>query len=221
MNDYKGILILHAVDNSTLFLNSFQKEFRSFYTSFDSTKASISEAKILLGNLEPKSLIVYLGHGSSFGLYEPDDKHLYEKLFLDLTWGNHYLEDHDVLLLSCRSNDYVSKIHTPNSSLGFGNIISSKEELDIHNEKNDIKKYLNVEELNLFNQIYIEISIRLIKNLIKNTLKFDEIAKYFNFYINHEINKILLNKDNSNRVELSRLLFEFRNEIILNKNGNS
>lgn len=220
MNDYKGILVLHAVDNSTLFLNSFEKDFSDYYLAFDSTKKAILHAKNLLGGLNPKSLIIYLGHGGSSGLYEPDENHLYEKLFLDATWGNHYFEDHDIFLLSCKSNDYVNKVYTPNFSLGFGNIISSKEELKIHNEKNDIKKNLSVDELDLFNQIYIKISIKIIKSLINNNIRFNEIIKYFNFLINQEINKILLNKENENRVEISRLLFEFRNEIILNKNGN-
>lgn len=218
MNNYKGILILHAVDNSTLFLKSFEKEFSDYYLSFDSTKESILKAKNSLGDLNPKSLIIYLGHGSSFGLYEPDENHKYEKLFLDVNWGNLYFEGHDVLLLSCRSSEYLNKIYKSNFSLGFGNIISSDEELKIYNEKNHIKKKLNIDELNLFNQIYIEISIKVIKSLIKNTISFDNIPKRFGFYINQEINKILLNKENENRVELSRILFEFRNEIVLKKN---
>lgn len=219
MNNYNGILILHAVDNSTMFLNGFKKEFSDYYFSFDSTKESILDAKNLLGDLNPKSLIIYLGHGSSSGLYEPDENHLYEKFFLDVTWGNHFFEEHDILLLSCRSNDYISKVYTPNFSLGFGNIISSVEELKIHNEKNHVKKELSKDEINLFNQIYIETSIRAVKNLINSKISFDNISKYFNFLINQEINKILLDKDNENRVELSRMLFEFRNEIILKKNS--
>lgn len=218
MNDYKGILVLHAVDSSTFFLNNFEKEFNDYYLSFDSTKESILKAKNLLGDLHPKSLIIYLGHGSSSGLYEPDENHLYEKFFLDVTWGNHYFEDHDILLLSCKSNDYTNKVYTPNFSLGFGNIISSEEELKIHNEKNDIKKKLSIDEINLFNEIYIKISIKVIKNLINGLISFDNISKHFNFLINQEINKILLDKKNENRVELSRMLFEFRNEIVLKKN---
>lgn len=219
MNNYNGILILHAVDNSTMFLNSFEKEFSDYYLSFDSTKESILNAKNLLGDLNPKSLIIYLGHGGSSGLYEPDENHLYEKFFLDVTWGNHFFEEHDILLLSCRSNDYISKVYTPNFSLGFGNIISSVEELKIHNEKNHVKKELSKDEINLFNQIYIETSIRAVKSLINSKISFDNIYKYYNFLINQEINKILLDKDNENRVELSRMLFEFRNEIILKKNS--
>ncbi|MDR7208361.1 hypothetical protein [Flavobacterium piscis] len=219
MNDYKGILVLHAVDNSTLFLNGFEKEFSDYYFSFDSTQDSILKAKTLLGDLNPKSLIIYLGHGSSSGLYEPDESHLYEKKFLDVTWGNHYFEDHDILILSCKSNDYTNKVYTSNFSLGFGNIISSEEELKIYNEKNDIKKKLSVNEINLFNEIYIKISIKIVKSLINSLISFDNISKYFNFLINQEINKILLDKKNDNRVELSRMLFEFRNEIVLKKNA--
>jgi hypothetical protein len=219
MNNYNGILILHAVDNSTIFLNGFKKEFSDYYFSFDSTKDSILNAKNLLGDLNPKSLIIYLGHGSSSGLYEPDENHVYENFFLDVKWGNHFFEEHDILLLSCRSNDYIGKVYTPNFSLGFGNIISSVEELKIHNEKNHVKKELSKDEINLFNQIYIEISIKAVKSLINSMISFDNISKYFNFLINQEINKILLDKGNENRVELSRLLFEFRNEIILKENA--
>lgn len=219
MNNYNGILILHAVDDSTMFLNVFKKEFSDYYLSFDSTKESILKAKNSLGDLNPKSLIIFLGHGSSFGIYEPDENHLYEKFFLDATWGNIFFEQHDIFLLSCKSSDYINKIYQSNLSLGFGNIISSKEELNIHNEKNHIKKKLSDDEINLFNEIYIKISIKVVKSLINNIISFENIPKYFNFLINQEINKILLDKEKENRVELSRMLFEFRNEIVLKKNA--
>lgn len=219
MSEYNQIIIVHAIDNSTLFLNKFKEEFSEYYFSFDSSKESISIAKARLGDLTPRSLIIYLGHGSSSGLYEPDENHLYQNFFLDVKWGNHFFEDHDVLLLSCKSNEYINRVYTSNFALGFGNIISSDEELKIHNEKNDVKKDLSIDELNQFNQIYIEVCLKVINRLINNKISFDVVPKYFSFLINKEINKILLDKGNENRVELSRLLFEFRNEIILNKNG--
>jgi hypothetical protein len=213
MNNYKGILILHAIDESTLFLNKFKKEFNSHYKSFDTKQKSIDEAKSLLGSLEPRSLIIFLGHGSSSELYEPDDTHKYEKHFLDATWGNHYFEEHDVFLLSCRSNEYLKKIHTSNYSIGFGNIISSKEQLDHDNKYKDKKKSLNKDEINIFNQIYLDISIKVLKRLLSNKITFKDLLKSFRFFLNKEINNILLNKDYQNRLELSRLLYEFRDEI--------
>jgi hypothetical protein len=47
--------------------------------------------------------------------------------------------------------------------------------------RNDVKKKPSVGELNLFNQIYIEISIKVMKSLINNTIRFDNISKQFSF----------------------------------------
>lgn len=218
MNKYNSILILHAYDNSTLFLNKFKKEFEHFYYSFKSDEESVYKAKKLIGDLEPKSLIVYLGHGSSSGLYEPDDTFEYKKYFLDATWANYYFDEHDIFLLSCKSSDFIKKIYKPNFSLGFGNIISSEEELKHHNKYSDLKKILNQDEINIFNDIYVGCSIQIIKLLIKEKIRFLDIPKYFRFYLNKEINRILLNKENANRIELSRLVFEFRNQILLKQN---
>lgn len=218
MNNYKSILILHAIDNSTLFLSKFKDELSGYYHSFSSDQTSISQAKTLIGDLEPKSLIVYLGHGSSSGLYEPDDTHNYEKYFLDANWGNHFFDEHDIFLLSCKSNDYIKKIYKSNYSIGFGNIISSKAELGFHNEKNDIKKLLSEGEISLFNGVYLDSSIKVIRSLINKKIKFQDAPKNLRFHINKEINKILLDKKNGNRVELTRMLFELRNQILLKHN---
>lgn len=118
-------------------------------------------------------------HGSSSGLYEPDDTHEYEKYFLDATWGNHYFEKHDVFLLSCKSNEFLKKIYTSNYSIGFENIISSKTELDIDNKYKDIKKSLSEDEINIFNQIYVDSSIVVIKSLINEKIKFQDIQNIF------------------------------------------
>lgn len=218
MNSYNSIIILHATDKSTLFLNKFKEEFNSYYYSFTSDKSSISDVKILLDNLKPKSLIIYLGHGSSSGLYEPDDTHGYEKYFLDATCGNHYFEGHDLFLLTCKSNEYLRKVYTSNYSVGFGNIISSITELEFDNKYNDIKKLLSVDEISVFNEIYVDISIGIIKSLINDKIYFQDIPKYFRFYINKKINEVLLNKKDKNRIEFARLLFEFRNQIELKLN---
>ena len=81
MPDYKDILILHAIDGSTSFLSTFQNHFEEYYHGFDSKKDSVQAAKEKIGDLESKSLIVFVGHGSSMGLYEPDEENLYEKHF--------------------------------------------------------------------------------------------------------------------------------------------
>uniref|UniRef100_UPI004048FFB0 hypothetical protein n=1 Tax=Fulvivirga sp. TaxID=1931237 RepID=UPI004048FFB0 len=218
MNNYDKILILHALDQSTNFLSVYEAEFKDYYFSFNSEQASINRAKNLLGELESKSLIIYLGHGSSSGLYEPDDSHSYEKYFLDATWGNHFFDEHDIFLLSCKSNDYIKKIYKSNSSIGFGNIISSKSELDNYNENNCPSIPLLESDIDRFNKIYVNASIKVVKKLVNNEIYFFDVPKYLRFMINSNINQLLLDKKNSNRLHFSRLLFDFRNEFLFKKN---
>jgi len=218
MSNYNKILILHALDSSTAFLSVFKDEFEDMYFSFDSSKDSINNAKTLLGDLLPKSLVIYLGHGSSSGLYEPDESHTYEKYFIDATWGNHYFDEHDIFLLSCKSKDYVKKIYKSNSSLGFGNIISSKFELDKHNKQNDAELSLTESDISKFNDIYINSSIIVIRKLINDKINFFDIPKHLRFLINKEINNLLLDKNDKKRIQMSKLLFDFRNELLLKKN---
>lgn len=218
MNNYDKILILHALDKSTNFLSVYEDEFKGYYFSFNSEKESINRAKSLLGDLERKSLIIYLGHGCSSGLYEPDDSHTYEKYFLDAALGNYFFDEHDIFLLSCKSNEYIKKIYKSNSSIGFGNIISSKFELDHHNESNTVKIPLQQCDIERFNEIYVNSSIKVIKKLINNEIYFFDVPKYLRFMINSDINQLLLDKNNSNRLHFSRLLFDFRNEFLYKKN---
>lgn len=221
MHNYRDILILHPLDGSTKFLSPFQNHFEKYYYAFDSNKESIHAAKAKLGDLESKSLVIFIGHGSSMGLYEPDEQNLYESFFLDPTWGNLYLEDHDVLLLSCRSNEFIRKLHTASSLIGFGNIISSLQELEIHNEKNVVKKKLSEEEIDFFNSCFIDAVIKSLKLLEVGKITFNELMKYVDFNINKNLINVLKNKSNPNRIEFARLLFEFRDEMVYQYNGQS
>lgn len=211
MHNYSEILILHPIDTSTKFLEPFKDSFEVNYYGFSSD--TIYDAKTKLGDLEPKSLIVFIGHGSSRGLYEPDEQHIYEKYFLDEKWGNFYFEDHDVILLCCRSNEFIRKINKASCLIGFGNIISSKRELDAHNEKIKIKKNLSEEEIDVFNSCFVDSIIKTMKLLEGGTIAFKDVYKYISFFINKCIVNVLKDKANCNRVELARLLFEFRDEI--------
>ena len=211
MHKYREILILHPIDNSTKFLEPFKESFGVNYYGFNSD--TIYDVKAKLGDLEPKSLIVFIGHGSSRGLYEPDERHIYEKYFLDEMWANHYFEDHDVILLCCRSNEFMRKINKASCLIGFGNIISSKRELDVHNENTEIKKNLSEEEIGLFNSYFVNSIIKTIKLLEDGKIAFKDVRKYISFFINKCIVNVLKDKTNCNRVELARLLFEFRDEI--------
>ena len=59
MHKYREILILHPIDNSTKFLEPFKDSFGVNYYGFNSD--TIYDVKAKLGDLEPKSLIVFIG----------------------------------------------------------------------------------------------------------------------------------------------------------------
>ncbi len=219
MNNYDNILILHALDKTTSFLSVFKNEFDEYYFSFNSDAESVRLAKDKLGILDQKSLIIYLGHGNSSGLYVPNESNSYDNYFLDVSCGNLYFEKHDLFLLSCKSNQYLKKIYKSNSSIGFGDIISSKYELDHYNEHNAGKIHLDECDIDKFNEIYVNSSVRVIKKLINKEIYFFDAPKLLRFLINSEINKILIDKDNSNRISFSKLLFDFRNEFDYRKNN--
>lgn len=218
MKDYKQILILHSLDKSTAFLGAFKDEFPENYFFFNSDVELINQAKGKLADLDEPSLIIYLGHGSSSGLYIPSEENNYNDLFIDINWGNIYFENNDVLLLSCRSNELIKRIYKFSSAIGFGNIISSKYELDFHNENNEKKKKLNIEDIIFFNDIYVKLSMKIVDLIVQQKIEFFSAPKYYTYFLNKEINNILLDKKNAHRVEIAKLLFEFRNEILIVKN---
>jgi hypothetical protein len=214
MNNYNDILIIHPVDQSTQFLSEFKNHFEEYYYCFDNQKNQINNIKIRLGNLQEKNLIIYIGHGSSSGLYEPDEEGDYNNYFLDVNWGNNYFQDQDIILLSCNSSEFIKKLHLCSNSIGFGNIMSSIKELNIHNNTATKKKILTEKDIDSFNKFYVHSIIKSVKLLIDNKIRFDQIPKYIEFYINKNINSVLKNKSIENRIEIARLLFEFRNEMI-------
>ena len=210
---YENLIIIHSLDNSTQFLSKFKDAFPHKYKFIDEIGNNADKIKQILGDLEERSLIIYLGHGSSEGLYLPDENNDYKNLFLDVNWGNHFFENHDIIFLSCNSNKYIERIFTYHSALGFGNIISSENELKHHNKYHETQKILTKEDIDLFNSIYVNVSINIVQLLINGKIKFQQVYQYYSYFLNKEINTILLNKKLVNRVEISRLLFELRNEI--------
>ena len=107
----------------------------------------------------------------------------------------------------------MKKINKASCLIGFGNIISSKRELDIHNEEIKIKKKLSEKEIDFFNSQFVNSVIKTIKLLENGKIVFKDVNKYIAFFINKCIVNVLKDKTNENRIELARLLFEFRDEI--------
>lgn len=212
------LYFIHALDETTSFLNVFREHFKDNYYIIEPNKKSVEESKEYLQSISEDNLIVFLGHGHSSGLYTPESSDFNKDIFITSDIGNQIFSEKKVILLSCNSNQFINRLNTFRCIIGFGNILSSMNEV---RTEADIEtgRFRNVSEKDIehFNNSYCNAIINALKKYANGLYEFDEIPKIIEFYINQSINKVLLDKQIDNRIEIARLLFEFRNEMLLIK----
>lgn len=215
MND---IYFVHALDETTIFLNVFQKEFRNNFYIIEPNKKSVEESIIFISKIPDNAIVLFLGHGQSTGLYTPQTKEFQKEIFINSTNGNSLFKNKKVILLSCNSNQFIVRLQGFESILGFGNIISSMSEVSVEAET-ITGSYRNVKQhdIDCFNSSYCDAIIQALKLLKSNSIKFEEIPKIIEFSLNQKITNLLLNKTIENRTEIAELYYEFRNEMIFKK----
>lgn len=213
-NIYKKICIVHALDDSTEFLSSIGNLVPEEYIIAEPEDEAIKELLDYLKLLEQTSLIIFLGHGHSSGLYCSHAHIAGRRTMVNGTVGNNIFKNHDVLLLSCKSSEFIQQLTTCRSIIGFGNILSSLEEVE--NEERNVGKsrVLSEADISSFNHYYVDAIIKSLDLLIKNKINFKSLPKWISYFINKSINIVLREKEKDNRKDVARLLFDFRNEII-------
>jgi hypothetical protein len=207
------ILIVHALDETTQFLLPFKEEFPEFYWEVKAD-SNIQHTLNEISQKSENSIIVFLGHGHSTGLYAPNDK---DNIIINKDIANEIFTNKNILLLSCNSNQFIEKLETYKHIIGFGDILSSIEEVRIRSEY-EANICISDEDIKWFNNTYIQSIIKTLRHLLKAKIEFSEVSKYIEFYINKEINIILRDKTIINRKERAKLLFEFKNEMLFKCN---
>lgn len=209
------LFFLFALDDSTSFLSVFQKEFQEDFFVIEPNKESVDNSIKFLQQIPENSTVVFLGHGHSTGLYTPESNVFEKYTFVNESIGNDLFVNKKVILLSCRSNEFISKIPSAEEIIGFGNILSSHEEMIIEADlvTGHFRDLSNV-DINYFNNSYCTAIINALHNYKKCTHNFKQLPTLIEFYLNQKINETLLGKSTKNRVELAKLLFEFRNEML-------
>jgi len=205
------LLIVHALDETTKFLLPFKDEFFDFYWEVKADHSNIKDTLSKISQKSENSVIVFLGHGHSTGLYAPNDR---DNILIDKNKGNKLFINKNILLLSCNSNQFIENLNTYRHIIGFGDILSSMEEVRIRSEY-EANICISDEDIKWFNNTYIQSIIKTLRHLLNGKIEFSEVSKYIEFYINKEINRILRDKTIINRKERARLLFEFKNNMIL------
>ena len=212
------LFFLFALDDSTSFLSVFQKEFQEDFFVIEPNKELVDNSIKFLQKIPENSTVVFLGHGHSTGLYTPESNVFEKYTFINESIGNDLFVNKKVILLSCRSNAFICKITSAEEIIGFGNILSSPEEMRIEADlETGLFRDLSKDDIDYFNISYCSAIINTLHNYKKGLYNFKQLPALIEFYINQKINETLLDKSRKNRVELAKLLFEFRNEMLYNK----
>jgi hypothetical protein len=209
---YNDILCIHSLDTSTDFL-CVLKEIIPNYHAIEADDGSLKTVLEKLKSLKPMSLVLFLGHGDSRGIHAPTENPPDKAVLLDVAAGEILFDQHDLILLSCRSAEFIGNMSTYNRAIGFGNIISSLGESSAEAEVTGRFRDLQQEDIDYFNYTYVTAIAKSIKLLLGGVIAFREVAGYITFCLNKEINTLLRQKNKANKIEVSRLLFEFRNEL--------
>lgn len=214
-----NLFFIHALDETTSFLSVFQEHFRSNFYIIEPNKDSVNNSIKYLQEIPDNSIVIFLGHGHSTGLYTPEADSFEKYTFVDKSNGNDLFANKKVILLSCRSSEFISRINLSNQIIGFGNILSSVEELGVEASlETGGYRDLSEDDIDYFNSSYCFAIISALKLYNSGIYLFKDMPVLIEFYVNKKINETLLNKAVNNRVEIARLLFEFRNEMLFLEN---
>lgn len=214
-----NLYFIFAKDNTTEFLSIFKKKFTEKLYTIEPSENSVKNCLEFIKSIPDDSIIIYLGHGCSSGLYTPESKDFKRNVFIDSSNVNDLFKNKDIIFLSCRSSEFIDKVTTSKKIIGFGNILSSIEEVNIEAENSTgIYRNLSKQDIDLFNQNYCKAIIMSLEKIQNGIYCFKDCSMLIEYYINKNINKILLDKSVKNRVEIAKLLFEFRNEMIFKVN---
>ena len=204
-----NFLCIHPHDATTNFLEPIGGLFGNNYYRIESDLYTLQS---LISGQPPDSKIFLIGHGSTAGFHiSPHGSS--EEIILNKNLAEELFLENSVFILACRSEQFIRRVDAYKEIIGFGNIISSEEEILADAEMNggDFRP-LTKEDINYFNDQYVLAIRNAIELLLASRINFDELPKYISYFINKSINTILLQKQ-PKKIEISRLLFEFRNEM--------
>lgn len=206
------ILIVHSLDDSTEFLSVFKEAFEVYYFAIKSNKQEeIDKVHTKIKELNDDDIFIFLGHGASYGLFAPSSTDI--KIF-DKNSANEMFEGKNIVLLSCKSSDFIGELSTYKRIIGFGDIPSSMNEIIVERNIVGNQRNVNEEDIKRYNKCYTNSIINALKLLFHNKITFSELTKYIEFFLNKEIISILEDKSKENRKDLAKLLFEFKNEMV-------
>ena len=161
------ILIVHALDESTEFLSVFKEAFEEHYFAITSNeREEIDKVHSKIKELNEDDIFIFLGHGTSYGLFAPSSTDI--KIF-DKNSADEMFESKNIVLLSCKSSDFIGELSTYKRIIGFADIPSSMNEINAERNIVGNQRNVNEEDIKRYNKCYTNSIIKALKLLFHNS----------------------------------------------------
>lgn len=216
-----SIIILHPRDTTTDFLCEISNSITSKYKENvvllrpEFTKESHLDCVQELKDAKKDQLIIFLGHGASNCLCgSTNGEFSYHDFILEEALN--IFENQRVVLISCRSEEYLKKYHVGAriiASIGFGDLPTETEEIDTLQRISAIYDQVNQKILDRFKSSLNEVISASIIDGIEKQMSFMELYNRIRLRINKKISEVLIvNKSLENR-KLATLLSVMKTEM--------
>jgi hypothetical protein len=216
MKGYSNIVIVYPEDHTIDFLEPIRKILEELFP-----KANLFRPQPdTFGSeiTDETDLVIFLGHGTPSQLYGSINKKGEKSQFLDITNGSLLFDDLSVIIFSCNSTEYLTKVKVKakiDCYLTFGDMPTDWEHIQ-HNRDNNSNylKDFKDEHLEYYKSSIVESVVEGIKNGVR-TNSIIGIPKRISFIINQKINDVILGKkwSKSQKIQMIELLDDFKQEI--------
>jgi hypothetical protein len=223
------MLLIHSYDNTTDFLEGIMHYLKNNgcnafeYIKIDQPTMDPGQVTHLIASQAQGTTIIFLGHGSSHGIYLPLIANSRPSALMDES-SFHLFSGKNLVCLSCRSADFIMKNFgsTPGSAMiGFDELPTHWE--DVYAEREvDHKAYRGMtnEILSNYRDMLAQTFSHALYDAITHHLDFNQFYLRLRLYINRQIFRVANYTVSSKPTILANMLFELKQGIRLFGNEN-
>lgn len=211
------VICIYPFDKSTTFLLPIYKVLSSVSKfkglAFDTTNENCK--KIIYSEIESSTendLIIFLGHGCSLGLYGSPKNGELELIFDN---KNSLLNNKKLLLLSCRSSEFMESLIS--HSIGFGNIPTDYQEIceDEIIGCSNFSFSINQTMIEQYKKSLVQSMCKTIQYINWESFCLNNLYNLIKLFINKEIQAVLENYQISERRFIADMLYDLKTNMRL------
>lgn len=222
----KKIHIIHPKDSTTDFLNSITEHISK------KTEVEINLLRLTsredhsnffesIHSIDKNELILFLGHGTSTGLSGAITKEFENTEFITEKQLKIF-KDKNVMILSCRSNQYLKSYFTECSietAIGFPNLITDAAEIEHHDDPERLDD-VSGEDIELFKEAIVDVVKFSLEDYVNNNLSINQFYNRIKLRINKRIINLYNKIPNKGKLPLGKMLNDMVDGMTFFTNNN-